>query len=85
MKFTNLLLFIVVCTGGVIRAADPIGSSSSTALTELVSGSHWAWYEGNFDRYKKGMPYWVEFYKDGTARVPWRDHPNIGSSRNPTS
>ncbi len=75
-----IMLVALFATAGVARPENPVGPAilglgGSSALTELLAGSHWAWYEGEFFRYSKNMPYWIEFYKDGTARVPWRDHP----------
>lgn len=80
MKSSILLVLLVLLAGTTHTPAADAPSvkgagGPAAALIELVSDSHWAWWEGSFDRYKKGkMQYWVEFYKDGTARVPWRDH-----------
>jgi hypothetical protein len=65
----------------LVKAAQDIPEEAAPAptrdpaaeLNELFSGTHWAWYEGEFLAYQPRMKYWVEFYKDGTARVPWRD------------
>ena len=75
-----LVMLGVFFTVGDLCAQSPASvnaeaSSASAGLADLVSNSKWSWWEGTFDRYKKGkMEYRVEFYKDGTARVPWRDH-----------
>jgi hypothetical protein len=75
MKTAKIWILVAMFAAGVAHAQAPDSSSPTAALTDLVSGSRWTWWEGNFDRYEKGkMQYWVEFYKDGTARVPWRDH-----------
>ena len=87
MKTAIILMGVALLATGAIHAQNSVGlavKSSGTAFTELIAGSHWAWYEGTFDRYSKGkMKYWVEFYKDGTARVPWRDHPQLWTFAEP--
>ncbi len=84
MKIARLLMFVALFAAGSVRAQNAAAPDATKGLTELVSGSRWAWWEGNFDRYKKrDMTYWVEFYKDGTARVPWRDHPQYWTITEP--
>ena len=83
MNNTAIITLVALIAAAIIRAEDPSNARPTAALTELVSGSHWAWYEGNFDRYKKRMPYWIEFYNDGTARVPWRDLPQYWTITEP--
>ncbi len=84
MKLVRLLMVFALLgsAGGVACAEAPAAPAikgigvgdANTALTELLSNSHWAWYEGPYENYTKNSPHWIEFYKDGTARVPWRDH-----------
>lgn len=55
------------------NALTPNGTDPK--LLDLVTNSHWAWYEGDISRYKRGMDaLWIEFYKDGTAQVSFRKH-----------
>jgi hypothetical protein len=54
-----------------------VSTERPAQLTDLLAGTHWTWYEGDFTIYAPRLRYWVEFYKDGTARVPWRDVPQV--------
>jgi hypothetical protein len=75
MKIAKVLWLMALMAPSVGLAEPPTTPTPTAALTQLVAGSRWAWWDGNFDRYTRGrMKDWVEFYKDGTARVPWRDH-----------
>jgi hypothetical protein len=92
MKIARLLLLVAVFCANIVQAAEkpsagaavPKGKSMSKAeLTALVSDTHWTWYEGRYDRYEEGMPHWIEIYKDGSARVPWRGHPQLWTVKGP--
>src|SRR5262245_40815081 len=74
MKIASLLMLVALLAAGSVRAQAPASASPSKALTDLITNSHWAWYEGSYENYKKRSDIWIEFYKDGTARVPWRDY-----------
>jgi hypothetical protein len=83
MKIARVLMLVALFAAGAVLAETPSSPTPTAALTDLLSGSHWAWYEGDISSYKRGLPNWVECYKDGTARVPWRDHPQAWTITEP--
>ncbi len=72
MKTASVFTLILLLVAGSVHAQQPglkVVGGGSTDLTELIAGSHWAWYEGNYDRYTKGKMV-TQSWSWATPRAP---------------